>query len=203
MDRSGTKESGSAFFREAAARDHLSDREGVVLPAFVSPRGFVLLWVIFLAVISVSMVAAHYVSIPVYASGPGIVFDPRGEEGSEGGVAVAVMLSPEHEKKIRSGQKVLLRLDRTSDPVVRYVTEFDPEVLSPEVARRRYAPGDEAASLVTEPVVVAIVPLGNLSDGARATEYAGSVYTADVEVESRTALSMLSEPVRQLASGSL
>lgn len=197
------KDSGVSFFRKAATRAHSSNGENFVLPTFVSPLNFILLWMIFLVVVLASVVAVHQMTIPVYAYGPSVAFTLNDVENKDENVAMAVLLPPEYKREIHEGQRVVLRLDQGSKPIVRHVSEFDKKVVSPEVAQRRYALSDGAASVITQPVVVAVVPLGKLPNGVRTTEYVGGVYAADIEVGSRTALSMFKEPLTQLVGGLL
>lgn len=174
----------------------------VVLPVLVSLRGFLVLWLFALAIVSVSVLAVRSAQVPEYAYGPAVAFfQPR--DGRSGGpeVAVAVMLPPEYKGEVRRGQKVLLRLDQGREPLVRSVAKFDSRATSPDAAARRYNLGDTAASVVTQPVVVAVVPLDDLPGKASAKEYVGGVYAAEIETGSRSAFSMFSEPIRQMVGG--
>ena len=191
----GNEKTGHTASEGRGARQRPPKRVGVSLPAFVSLRAFRLLWALFLAVLTANVFAIRSMEVPEYAYGAGMAFD------SGKGVAVAVMLPPEYKGEIRVEQNALLRLDQSSDPVVRSVSEFDPEVISPSVAQRRYALSDAAASMVTQPVVVAIVPLGDLPNGARTRDYVGGVYAAEIETSSRSALSMFGAPIDQLIGG--
>lgn len=204
VGKGDSRDDRGAFFREATTKDHLFGKESIVLPTFISSRSFMLLWIALFIVISVSVAVVHYMRIPSYAYGPGVAFSQKNEGSTEdSSVAIAVLLPPKYKEDVRSGQRVLLRLDQASKPVIRSVSEFSPSVISPETAQRRYALSDGAASVITQPTVVAIVPINDLPDGARATEYVGGVYAVEIEVGSQTAFSVFSEPIGQFLGGFL
>lgn len=176
-----------SIFRDKAVRHYLEGREKEVLPQFVSPRSFLLLWALFVLLLVVVGSVAYFIKTPVYASGPAVVLDQKDVTYGSDGPVVAAFLPSEYLDSLREGQKLLLQLDPAGERLVRPVASIEPEVLSPDAARERFDLDGGQEEVITRPAAVVTAPLPNTLD---ASKHDGGVYRADVEVGSRRAISL-------------
>jgi hypothetical protein len=182
-----TDRSNPSIFRAEALQRYVQQQEKQVLPRFISPRSFVLLWVV-LGLLGVAVGLAWLSRIPVYTSGSAAVVN-EGEDGY-GGAFLVAFFPPDSLPQLREGQALLVRLGREGQHLPRPIIEVAPEILSPEVARERFGLDSGTALVVDQPAAVAIAELEPVPAGLPASSYAGSVLRADVEVGSRRVLSL-------------
>src|SRR5688572_16984073 len=123
---------GYRIFRPAAIERYAGGRDKAVLPRLVSPRTFLALWAL-LGLLATAGVAAWSARTPVYASGPAVVLEPR-----DNGVAVAVVLPAVYHPLLRAGQPVFLDVSGGSRRVRRSIVMVEPQIISPDAARRRF-----------------------------------------------------------------
>jgi hypothetical protein len=134
----------SSIFRQEAVR-HRYGGEQPVLPRFVSTTVLISLWLL-TALLAVGGIAAWSTPLRVPISGVAVVI---------GGRTVVAFLSAHSGSHLRIGQTMHLSDDGgqvLSTPIV----SIDPEVVSPEVACRRYRLDQGIAQAIRGPAAVAI-----------------------------------------------
>jgi hypothetical protein len=194
-------ESHGSIFRAGALKRHLQGRGKLVLPAFVSPRSFVFLWML-LALALAAGALAWFANVPLYASGVAVVVDgararlhndtaePTSGGATEGPVLIT-FLPPAHLARLKAGQPLFLQLDAPRERVRRNLIAVEPELLSPETARERFHLDAGSAAAITRPSAVAVASFEPAPRGLPASAYLGSVYPVDVEIGSQRLPSLL------------
>lgn len=179
----------STVFRPTALRRYIDDRERAVLPRFVSARAFLVLWLL-LGLLAGAAFTAWLARVPVYAAGPAIVVEqPAVHSAASAGVVFVLLLPPEVHDRLHTGQSVLLNLDGTR--LRRPILAIEPEISSPNAARRRFGLDVDLTGAVNRPVAVAVVDPAPLPSGLPASAYAGTLTQAEVEIGTRRALSFV------------
>lgn len=179
----------NSIFRDKAVKHYLEGREQEVLPWFISPANFILLWIVFAALIGSVAVAAYFMQIPLYASGSAIVVDgDSAVRDSE----VVTFLPPEHLESLDKGQDLLLQPDPESERVSLQITGVENKALSPREARERFNLRGAERSLIESPVAVATAPAGELTGGLDQSSYEGAIYQAEVQLGTRRVITLAS-----------
>jgi len=176
------------IFRHKALQQYEQSRNKTVLPRYVSPPVFVFLWVL-LALLVISGVAAWLGQVPTYVAGSGVVLEPGSttQQGSDEAVAV-VFVPATPSLTLRPGLPVQLQIGSTGPQLTTTIATVAPGVVSPSEARTQYALGGVAAAVITQPSVAVTARLG---PGIPAQMYAGSIVSAQVQVGTRSVLSLL------------
>jgi hypothetical protein len=180
-----------SIFRTNAVQTYLQGREETVLPRFVSPRTFLFLWVLLFLHVLAAFVAC-LTEVPVYAEGSAVVVS-----GSKNGgplredVGVVALLSAEDREELRVGQRMFLQEKIAGERLVRSVAAVEPAVISPAVARKRFALPPEAEKTLNQPCTVAWAAFPPAPEGLPASAHLGAVYDAQIEVGTRRVLSFL------------
>jgi hypothetical protein len=177
---------GRTIYRADALRQYAQGRQQPILPRFVRPRTFALLWV--LAVLLAAGVGLAWVArVPVFASGVAVLVGAQGHEGET--IEVVAFLPAESLSRLRAGQPMFVEAGGAGQRLRLRVAAVEPEVLSPDAARARFASTPTGA--LVGPSAVAVARF----EGARATlpasAYAGSVARVEVEVGSRQVITLL------------
>jgi hypothetical protein len=174
-------------FRLRTLQRYQDSRDRAVLPRFVSPHTFGILWLL-LALLTTATTTAWFARVPIYASGAVVVTEPS-EDGEQ--PALVALLPADFLPQLRPGSTVFVALDG-SDPRARLeVRAIEPDPQSPATVRRRLALDAEAARAVSGPV--AVVTLGTVSPplDVSLVRHAGAVYRAEVEIGSRRVLALV------------
>jgi hypothetical protein len=180
-----------SIFRVDALRRYAQSREEPVLLRLVSPRMFLCLWIL-LGLLLIGGFLAWLAQVPVYASGSAVVVDGRGKTPSIGDeVLVVAFVPPEHLRRLRVGQMLLLEIGGVGKRSGRSIIAVEPEIIGPDMAQRRFALNAGATPAITQPSAIAIARLDPLITGLPAAAYVGSIYRAEIEVGSRRAISLL------------
>ena len=180
-----------SIFRADAVRRHMQGRERSVLPRFISPRTFICLWVL-LGLFLASGLVAWLTRVPVFTSGPAVVVDRDTDTPDMNeGVAIVAFLPPEDLSRLRVGQRMFFRYDRTGERVSRPIIAIEREITSPAAAQRRFDLSAGAAQTITRPAAVAVASLGPLPAPLPAHAYVGSVNRVDVEIGTRRVISLV------------
>ena len=172
------------IFRETAVRRYLEGREKEILPRFVSPRGFVFLWILFGLLLAATIGIASLIEIPTYAPGTAALVDRRGEADRP---VIVVFLPSEHHNDLQKDGRMVLYAGPTGEGLIHSLTRVEPEVLGPEAVNDRFVLDAAERASITGPSAVATAPLRQTSM-ALADNVA---YRTRVEVGSRPVISVL------------
>jgi len=176
------------IFRHKALQQYEQSRNKTVLPRYVSPPIFVCLWIL-LGLLIIAGVAAWLGRVPTYVAGSGVVLEPGSttQQGSDEAVAV-VFVPATPSLTLRPGLPVQLQIGATGPQVASTIMTVEPGIVSPSEARAQYALGGVAAAVITQPSVAVTARLG---PSIPAQVYAGSIVSAQVQVGTRSVLSLL------------
>ncbi len=94
-------------------------------------------------------------------------------------------------ERLRVGQRVFLQPEGSGRRFSRTIADVEPQIMGPEDARQSFAIGAQAALAITQPSAVTVARLGPAPGDLPAESYRGSVYRAEVEIESRRVFSLL------------
>lgn len=176
------------IFRSKALRQYMQGRNKAILPRYAFPPVFVFLWIL-LGLLIVAVIAAWLGQVPTYASGSGIILNPGNPLQQEGDGAVAVIFIPATPSlKLKTGLPIQVQIGSTGPQFVRTIATVEPGVMSPSEARQRYALGGAITAIISQPSLVVTVKLG---PAIPAYLYAGSTVRAQLQVGSRSVLSLL------------
>lgn len=180
-----------SFFRVGALERFIQGRARLILPEFVSPRGFVLLWLVLCLVLAAGVLAWN-AQIPRFATGVGLVVEgaqvPLPDAG-EGPLLVAFLPASEL-PRLRVGQPLFLEGGGSARQWASTLLAIEPQVLSPAAARARFgldAVPDQALAGPSAVVVARFEP----AQGGRPADHLGSVYPVNVRVGAQRLLWLL------------
>ena len=177
------------IFRRKALENYAASKQDEVLPRFISPPVFVLLWLL-LALVLFATLAAWLARVPTYVVTGGVVLDRGaipGQQASEGAMAI-VFVPVSHSSQVHVGQPILLQIGSTGTQLLYTVKRVEPGILSPNEARSRYGLDDATSQGITGPSMVLTISLG---PAFPAQQYAGSTVSAQLQVGSQRVLSLL------------
>jgi hypothetical protein len=172
-----------AIFRESAVQRYIQRRDKDVFPRLLRPPVFIFLWIL----LSLGLLAGLLVwniRIPVYTGAPGVIL-----RGKTAGQLEAVIFVPTSQRStVRPGQAVLLQIGTSGPRLQQTITSVTAQVLSPVQIRANYALTDSLGLVVSQPAIVAVV---TLQEGSALQGYAGSLVGANIQIGTRSALSLL------------
>jgi hypothetical protein len=179
------------IFRPEAVRRYAEAREESVLPKFVSPRIMAALWAILMLLIF-SGVAVWFTSMPVYASGLGIVVDTENKTVNiEEGTAILVLLPPEAQPALDEGKTILIQVNPSSKPLQRKIVTFAKDASKVNGILKEFDLDNHPAVAKVQPAAVAIVQLEDMEGNVLTNDYIGTIFRADIQVGSRRIASLL------------
>lgn len=172
-----------SIFRESAIQRYRMRREQDVLPRFLAPPLFTFLWIL-LGLCLVGGWLAWNTRVPMYAAASGVLVQSQ----PTGQLQALLFASAEQQTALRAGQAVQLHIGTTGPQLHVVVTSVTSHTLSPEQIRTDYHLDSTLSLAVSQPALVITVLIGN---NAIRPEYIGSLVSAEIQVGSRSALSLL------------
>lgn len=171
------------IFRDAAIKYYMQGREKSVLPRFVSPPVFTLLW-IFFALCVIAAILAWNIQIPTYVASTGLVTGPDQPAATtiQDQTSVILFIPASSFALLKDGQTVQIQLPGGGPQVTRTVTTLGP-VLSPADVLKLFG-----LPLTTAPSGLAVVSLGTTSAWHI---YVRSLVSAQIRVGSSRVLSFI------------
>ena len=176
------------IFRPSALHQYLQNKEAAVLPRYVTPRTFICLWLLS-GLLVAAMSVVWLVEVPVYASGTAVVVVVKDVVSASASdeIVVVVLLPPETLAWLQPHQRLWVTSANTR-PVALSIYEVLPQIQSPNQMREQWS---SIAMAGNQPAAVALArfepPLSELPTST----FAGSHFTAEVEVGSRRVISLL------------
>lgn len=174
------EESKGSLFRKGAVKHYLAGREQEVLPQFISPKSFYLLWILFILLIVAAIAGAYLVQIPAYASGTAVFTKAEDEDP-----IVAAFVSPKYLEGMQKEQQVSVQLG-SEERLRLTMSSVEPEALSPKETRKKFALDDAQVAALEGSTAAAVAPLKS-----ETRKQDSKVYDAQVEVGSRRAVSLI------------
>jgi hypothetical protein len=174
---------GKSFFRVGAVERFIQSRSRLVLPEFVSPRGFLVLWLL-LCLVLVSGALAWSAEVPRFESGVAVVVEPAqaGAVDSGAGPLLLAFLPPSALPHLRAGQSLFLEGRSAAERQVSTILEVAPQVLSPSATRARFGPTLPPAQALTGPSALVVARFEPPVPGSPSQDYLGSLYPVNVRV---------------------
>jgi len=174
------------IFREVALQHYKQSRSRDVLPRYISPPVFLLMW-IFCGLCACAIVLAGNTHVPVYSIEPGIILPILQAQDRKTDLEVIIFLSPDQLARVHTGEPVQLQATSGIQWNQR-ITHVESTLLSPMTIRQRYHLDAQMSLLITQPSGVAVVALRAASIP---TMYEGSLVRAQIQTATQSLLSML------------
>jgi hypothetical protein len=177
--------SNRSIFREDAYKRHLQRQKQSILLRLATPPVWIFAWLFLFLFLGAGLLAWR-TQVPVFVGGQGIVTRQNSTHGEN---IVAVLFVPARQQEhIHPGQAVELWVGPQATPLRGVVASLETRVMSPLDIRTRFQLQGESASVVAEPSVTAAI---RLDATLSADLYAGSTFSAHVQVGSQSVLSLL------------
>ncbi|HLV97309.1 MAG TPA: hypothetical protein VKT82_01410 [Ktedonobacterales bacterium] len=180
------------LFRAQALEQYAKGREKDVLPRAVAPPVFLFLWML-LGLLVTATVLAWQTHVPTYALASGVLVQQTG-----GGTMAVVFVPASPPPTLQVGQRITLQLAVTGQQFNATIATVEPGVMTPEAARAQYQLTGDLVLVVTQPSVVVTVHWGS---AVPAAVFAGSSVNAQVQVGSRSLLSLLPDLLQGTLGG--
>ena len=180
------------LFRAQALEQYAKSREKDVLPRTVAPPVFLFLWML-LGLLVTATVLAWQTHVPTYALASGVLVQQPG-----GGTMAVVFVPASPPPAVQVGQPVTVRLAVTGRQLNATIATVEPGVMTPEAARTQYQLTGNLMLVITQPSVVVTV---NLGSAVLAALFAGSSLSAQVQVNSRSVISLLPDLLQGIVEG--
>ncbi len=175
-----------SIFRPDAARRYAQGKETAVLPRLIAPPTFALLWIV-LATLALGLLASWFVQIPIFATGTAVIIqDPSPKPD---GVALVAFLPAANLPNLAAGQSIYWRPPGSGERVGQTVTAVSPKVMSPAEISKAYPAS--VGSAITQPSVVLTATLETAVLGSDPGSQLGALYPIDIEIDTRSILSLL------------
>jgi predicted RecA/RadA family phage recombinase len=175
-----------SIFRPEAVQRHAQGYETAVLPRFIAPPTFALLWIM-LATLGIGLLASWFVQIPIFASGTAVVInDPTAKVTNP---LLVAFLPATYAQNIAVGQTIYWQDGATNEQITGLITAVSPKIVSPAAIAESYPPA--VGTAVSQPSVIVTATLETAVSQSDMTSQIGALYPVDVNVGSRRILSLL------------
>ncbi len=175
------------IFRESAMKQYLQRREQDILPHTVSPPFFTYAWIVLVLLVAAGMIAWS-ADVPTFAATTGVITanaTPQNRDATQALVFFPSTGAP----KLQAGEAIQLQIGTNGPTLTSKITSVMPGVISPTDARKRFSLDNNAANVINQPSVVAVV---GLDQNFPAHTYAGTTVNAQVQIGSHSVISEFS-----------
>lgn len=172
-----------SIFRDRAIQRYRQRRDQDVLPRLVAPPAFALLWIL-LSLCLLTGFLAWSTRLPTYASVSGVIV----QDEQSGQNQALLFATADQGPTIQPGQPVQLQIGSSGPQLHLVVTSLVSQVLNPDQIRTRFDLNGALGLAIEQPAVVVVVALGQ---GPEFQGYLGSLVSANVQIGSRSAFSLL------------
>lgn len=177
-----------SIFRQRALDKYMRRQEGHVVLRLVSPRVFLLLWLLLLLAVGGGALVWS-VQEPVVIQGRGLVVQAKVmDEKNTDGIVVLLLFSPDQQANLRAGQPVSITIATTKITFHSTVQTVEDGVMSPAEIGAQIHSQLPLVMTIAGPAVVAVAPVEPM---ALAQTYLGSQCQVEVQIGTRSALSLL------------
>ncbi|GHO43746.1 hypothetical protein [Ktedonospora formicarum] len=175
------------IFREDAYKRYLQRQEQGIVLRLVAPPTWIFLWLLLVLFLGATILA-WLVRLPVFVTGQGILIQQETANEKSQYVSAALFLASIKQTHIHPGQPTELSVGSTATPLHGTIDHIEAHTESPLNIRTRFGLQGENTQLVSGPSVVVII---RLEPEASGNLYAGSAFSARIQVGSQSALSLL------------
>lgn len=139
-------------FREKALQHYVQQREKTVLPVWVTPPTFLILWLLLglLGLLLLAGLVTELTEVPVTTSGVGII---QADEQQSTAPTALIFLPSSHTIALQPNMPVLIQI-KNVEPIKASVTSVVPGLVSPSDARNQIPSGNPCQLSIQGPSVV-------------------------------------------------
>ena len=175
-----------SIFRPEAVKRHAQGREAAVLPRFIAPPTFALLWIV-LGTLGLGLLVSWFAQIPQFASGTAVVLGAASSEAEE--IVLVAFLPATYLPDLAVGQMIYWQDPVTGERLAHSISAVSSTVMNPATIGQVYPPAVETA--VTQPSVIVTATLETAVPGSQAAIHLGALYPVEVAIGTRRILSLL------------
>jgi len=176
------------LFRTQALQIYARGREKTVLPRFVAPPVLLCLWLL-LGLLLLTTALAWHIQVPRYTRAEGALLpSPSGHQHATNEVQAILFVPATPTSDLRVGASFTGQIVLTGESFVGTIVSVQPEVVTPEQARRQYALTGDLALVITGPSIVVQV---RIDPTFPAAAHEGLSVSAQVPVGEQSILSWL------------
>ena len=186
------------IFRQQALNQYVQRREKDILPRSVAPPVFLFLWIL-LGLLLTTIILAWQTHVPTSIQAAGVLTQNGHITPQSNGEILAMLFVPmTTSMELQTGQTVRLQLLATGEQVTATIRSIALDVITPDDARQRYGLTGDLVFSITQPSVVV---MASLPTPLPADVSAGRSVSAQVQVGSRSVLSLLPDLLRGIVGG--
>jgi hypothetical protein len=141
------------LFRTQALKHYEQNKQQDILPGFVTPPVFLMLWLLLL-IIGAATFFAWQEQVPTYTQALGVVLEQQNQPAT-----VLLFVPSDSAINISVGQKMTLQVNTTGQQFQASVTSVDPSFITPKDADARYHLTGDTALVITRSSLVVHVDL--------------------------------------------
>lgn len=180
------------LFRTQALKHYAQNKQKDILPGFVAPPIFLMLWLLLL-IIGAATFFAWQEQVPTYTQALGVVIEQQSE------LATVLLFVPSGSvTSIAVGQEITLQVNVTGQQFQASITSVDPSSITPENADAHYALTGDTRFVITQPSTVVHIDLTPQQAGQVADHMSVS---AQIQTGSHSLLSMMPDLLKNAFGG--
>lgn len=183
------EEERTSIYRRKALRRYLQNQQKIVFLRLVQPKLFRYFWLLLVGLAVVATIAWR-TRVPVTIDGVGLVAGLRDSQPARSADLV-LLFPPSRLERIRPKQRVLVRNGEAAPTLFGRIEDVEPQVMSPDAIRERFALSGALAAGITGPAAVATARTQAELGGLPAAAFSGARSPVELEVGSRNLLSLV------------
>ena len=176
-----------SIFRESAIKKYLQKQEQGILLRVASPPIVLFFWVALLFLLGAGGLAWS-IQVPISVRGQGVVLEQGVAGQGESSVVAVFFFSLDHQADLHVGQPATVIISSTASNLHGTIENVETSAISPNEARSRFNLQGGLAQVITGPSITVTISIGSV---ASMSIYAGSLCDAQIQVGSRSVLSLL------------
>lgn len=177
-----------SIFRQRAIDTYMQRQERHVVLRLVSPRMFLSLWLLLMLAVG-GGVLVWSIQSPIMVQGKGLVVQPKAVKGKKAPAIVALLLlPPDQQANLRVGQPVTMSIMNANMTFNTTIQTLESGVMSPVDIGTQINVQLPLVQTLSGPAVVALAPI---EPASQARTYLGSQAQVQVQIGSRSMLSLL------------
>lgn len=176
-----------SIFRDSAIKKYLQRQEQGILLHVASPPIILFFWIVLLFLLGAGGLAWS-IRVPISVQGQGLVIEQGATGQVEGSVVAVLFLALDDQADLHVGQPATVTIGSAASHLQGTVESVGTTAISPDEARSRFNLQGGLAQVITEPSITVTISIG---PAASTQIYAGSLCDAQIQVGSRSVLSLL------------
>lgn len=180
------------LFRTQALKHYVQNKQKDILPGFVAPPVFLMLWLLLL-IIGAAVFFAWQEQVPTYTQALGVVIE------QQNGPATVLLFVPSHSAtSMVAGQVITLQVNVTGQQFQASIASVDLGSITPEDADAQYALTGDTRLVITQPSTVVHIDF-TPQQASQVVDHMS--VSAQIQTGSRSLLSMMPDLLKNAFGG--